>query len=71
MNIFNRIKLWIQIKRFFYRYNLKRKITKIEIQTTEEILNQMISVYYRLPKEEQVIMRNKIQSIIDTYRKEY
>ena len=66
MNIFNKIKLWVKVKHLFYRYNLKRK----EKKTTEQILFEMVSVYRRLPQEEQVIMRNKIQSIINTYRKE-
>lgn len=66
MNIFNKIKLWVEVKHLFYRYNLKRK----EKKTTEQILFEMVSVYHRLPREEQVIMRNKIQSIINTYRKE-
>lgn len=70
MNILDRIKLWVKIKHLFYRYNLKRKIKKVEIKSTEDILNDMVSIYYRLPKEEQIIMRNKIQSIINTYRKE-
>ena len=70
MNIFSRIKLWFKIKRLFYRYNLKQKEKKVEIKTTEQLLDEMASVYKRLPFEEQVIMRNKIQSIINTYRKE-
>lgn len=70
MNVFDKIKLWIKVKHFFYRYNLKRKEKKVEIKTTKQIISEMISVYNRLPSEEQVIMRNKIQSIINTYRKE-
>ena len=66
MNIFNKIKLWVKIKHLFYRYNLKRR----EEKTTEQILTEMVSIYHRLPQEEQIIMRNKIQSIINTYRKE-
>ena len=70
MNIFNRIKMWIKIKRLFYRYNLKRKEKKVEIKSAEQILNEMVNIYQRLPNEERIIMRNKIQSIINTYRKE-
>ena len=70
MNIFNRLKLWIKVKRLFYRYNLKQQERKIETKTGEQILNEMASIYRRLPNEEQIIMRNKIQSIINTYRKE-
>lgn len=70
MNIFNRIKLWVKIKRLLYRYNLKQKEKKIETKTTEQILTEMVNIYKRLPNEEQIIMRNKIQSIINTYRKE-
>ena len=66
MKIFNKIKLWIEIKHLFYRYNLKRK----ERKSNEQIVKEMIDIYNRLPKEEQVIMRNKIQSIINTYGKE-
>ena len=66
MNILNKIKLWVKIKHLFYRYNLKRK----EEKTTEQILTEMASIYRRLPNEEKIIMRNKIQSIINTYRKE-
>ena len=66
MKIFNKIKLWIEIKHLFYRYNLKRK----ERKSNEQIVKEMIGIYHRLPKEEQVIMRNKIQSIINTYGKE-
>lgn len=66
MNILNKIKLWAKIKHLFYRYNLKRK----ENKSTEQILSEMVDVYYKLPQEEQIIMRNKIQSIINTYGKE-
>lgn len=66
MNILNKIKLWVKIKHLFYRYNLKRK----ENKSTEQILSEMVDVYYKLPQEEQIIMRNKIQSIINTYGKE-
>lgn len=66
MKIFNKIKLWIEIKHLFYRYNLKRK----ERKSNEQIVKEMIDIYHRLPKEEQIIMRNKIQSIINTYGKE-
>lgn len=70
MNIFNRIKLWVKIKHLFYRYNLKQKEKKVETKTAEQILTEMVNIYYRLPQEEQIIMRNKIQSIINTYGKE-
>ena len=66
MNILNKIKLWAKIKHLFYRYNLKRK----ENKSTEQILSEMVDVYNKLPQEEQIIMRNKIQSIINTYGKE-
>lgn len=66
MNILNRIKLWVKIKHLFYRYNLKRK----EEKSTQQILIEMVNIYHRLPQEEQIIMRNKIQSIINTYGKE-
>jgi hypothetical protein len=66
MKILNKIKLWVKIKRLFYRYNLKRK----ENKSTQQILSEMVDVYYKLPQEEQIIMRNKIQSIINTYGKE-
>lgn len=66
MNIINKIKLWVKIKHLFYRYDLKRK----ENKSTERILTEMVNIYHRLPQEEQIIMRNKIQSIINTYRKE-
>ena len=66
MNIIDKIKLWFQIKHLFYRYNLKQK----ERKTVEQILTEMVDIYKRLPNEEKVIMRNKIQSIINTYGKE-
>ena len=66
MNILNRIKLWVKIKHLFYRYNLKRK----EEKSTYQILTEMVNIYHRLPQEEQIIMWNKIQSIINIYRKE-
>ena len=66
MNIINKIKLWVKIKHLFYRYNLKQK----ERKTVEQILTEMANIYKRLPNKEQIIMRNKIQSIINTYRKE-
>ena len=70
MNMFNRVKLWLQIKQLLYRYNLKRKNAKGELKTIQQFLNEMVSVYNRLPLEERIIMRNKIQSIINTYGKE-
>ena len=45
---------------------LKRK----EEKSTQQILTEMVNIYHRLPQEEQIIMRNKIQSIINTYGKE-
>ena len=66
MNILTRIKLWVKINHLFYRYNLKRK----EEKSTQQILTEMVNIYHRLPQEEQIIMRNKIQSIINTYGKE-
>ena len=66
MNILTRIKLWVKIKHLFYRYNLKRK----EAKSTQQILTEMAHIYQRLPQDEQIIMRNKIQSIINTYGKE-
>ena len=45
-------------------------IIKLYAKDIYEALKEMESVYRRLPKEEQIIMRNKIQSIINNYRKE-
>ena len=70
MNIITKLKLWFKFKRLLYRYNLKVKTKKVEIKTSTQFLGELVSIYHRLPKEEQIIMRNKIQSIIDTYRKE-
>ena len=60
----------LKVRLFLYRYNIKRRNKDGTYKDIYEALKEMESVYHRLPKEEQIIMRNKIQSIINNYRKE-
>jgi hypothetical protein len=66
----NKILYNLKVRLFLYRYNIKRRNKDGTYKDIYEALKEMESVYRRLPKEEQIIMRNKIQSIINNYRKE-
>ena len=60
----------LKVRLFLYRYNIKRKNEDGTQKDIYKAMREMESVYKRLPEEEKVIMRNKIQSIINNYRKE-